>query len=154
MEAGTKKLLIYGSIGIVSVVGIIVAVNVIKKAVKRHRADVDKPKDQDKEIPFDPTKQYKMVLLGSQKFVNVRTSTAVPEKMNYLDWLITPWEVVTIDSNLIGKVETNPVGYVQEEQKGKDGYMWYYIRLEKKLNDKTHGWVREDAVKVVIKNRA
>lgn len=79
----------------------------------------------------------KPVSYGSEGYVNVRTSPNVDDN--------SIWSF-DFDNNLLGKVETNPVGKIRKQIKGDDGYFWYEIDLSKPIDGKTTGFVREDAV--------
>jgi len=76
---------------------------------------------------------------GSEGYVNVRSSPRVDNE-NY--------GAFDFSHNLIGQVDTNPVGTIMERTKGEDGYFWYKVKLTRPLNGKTEGYVREDAVVV------
>lgn len=154
MEANTKKIVIYSALAIVGIGLSVYTFKKIKNTIQRNRGDRDKPGTPD-EQPYNPQTQFKLVKLGQQGYVNVRSTPLVPETMNYLDWLVTPWEYLQdkTKSNLIGKVTTNPVGFVSKEEKGADGYLWYRIQLYKPIGETKYAWVREDAVTIEIKNK-
>jgi len=151
MDAKTKKIIIVGTISVVGLAVLIFGTKAIVNKIKQSKADKDKGENLN--APYNPDKQYKVAEVGPYGYVNVRTSTEIPEKMDYIDWLITPWEYLTIKDNLVGKVKTNPIGKILDEKKGGDGYMWYQVSLTKPIGKVTKGWVREDAVKIQIKNK-
>lgn len=151
MEKSTKKIIVIGTVTIVGLTATILATRFIIRKIKKSKADKDK--GENLAPAFDPATQYKVANVGTYGFVNVRSSTEIPEQMNYLDWLITPWEVFTIKDNLLGKVKSNPIGKIINEEKGSDGYTWYQVQLSKPLGKATKGWVREDAIKIQIKNK-
>jgi hypothetical protein len=79
----------------------------------------------------------KTVVAGKEGYVNVRTS---PEVDNESVW---SWD---FENNLLGKVTDNPIGTILKSLKGNDGYIWYEVQLNKTIDGKSSGYVREDAV--------
>lgn len=151
MEAKTKKIIIVGTISVVSLAILILGTKAIVNKVKQSKADKDKGENLN--APYNPDKQYKVVVLGPSGYVNVRSSPMVPEQLDYYDLAYMPWKFFTTEDNLLKKVKTSPVGNVISEKKGADGFLWYEIKLIKPIDKATKGWVREDAVKIQIKNK-
>ena len=80
-----------------------------------------------------------VVNVGSNGYANVRTSPKVDNE---------DWKRLDFTTKKKKKVTVNPVGTIEKRVKGGDGYFWYKLQLERVVEGKSIGYVREDAVEI------
>jgi len=80
-----------------------------------------------------------LIHVGSDGYTNVRSSPKVDNES---------WARLDFKTNLLGKINNNPVGAIQKKLTGEDGYHWFEIELDKPLMGQTTGYVREDAITI------
>jgi len=76
----------------------------------------------------------------TEGFTNIRKTPEVD------DGAVGSWFGIRLGGNVLGKVEKNPVGTITSAKKGKDGYIWYGIKLNSPIEGVSEGYVRQDAV--------
>ena len=53
-----------------------------------------------------------------------------------------------IINNLIGKFTGKNIGTIKSETMGEDGYVWYLVKLDRPIDGKSEGYVREDVINI------
>lgn len=138
MNKGTKTAIIVGVSALALIGGTILVMRIAKKR-KEGKGDDAKIDTSDDQTKGDIGKNVKVhPTLG---YTNVRSSAAVDD-----GWAGTWFGYRPSAGNWLGEVSSNPVGKVTQALTGDDGHFWYKINLEKPLDGKTVGYVRQDAV--------
>lgn len=143
MEKSTKTAIIVGVSALVLIGGTIAVIKIAKNRKEKNRGGGDgddaKIETSDDQTKGDIGKNVKVhPTLG---YTNVRSSAAVDDGA-----LGTWFGYRPTAGNWIGEVSSNPVGKVMQALTGTDGHFWYKIQLNKSLDGKTNGYVRQDAV--------
>lgn len=158
MEKSTKQIIIAATLVSVVAGGIILTVHLARKSkLKRDCKSAGGNWDKKQQrclsesgttvVLDDQTKEdigRKVNTHPTLKYTNVRSSPKIedPSVLGYLGAIFGS----TPTSNIIGRVTQNPVGVIQQSQTSDDGYTWYLVKLNKNLEGKTTGYVREDAI--------
>ncbi len=82
----------------------------------------------------------KTVNVSDLGYTNIRSTSKID------DGYIGEWFGARIGGNVIGEVDSNPIGTIKDTKSGDDGFIWYKVKLTKSIEGKSEGWVREDAV--------
>jgi hypothetical protein len=128
MNKQTKNILIVAGITVFLVGGTYLAYKIYQNNNKPKNDDEGKD-DPKTEVNPEANKGKFAHIKG--EYVNVRKS---PEVNNGLI------------NNLLKKETESPIGVVLRQDKGKDGYTWYKLRLAKPVGYINEGYVREDVI--------
>lgn len=132
----TKKTIIISS----SIATVLFGGYLLAMYIKRKPTNKGDKKDKKNRNPQTSNLIGREVKISDLGYTNIRSSATID------DGYIGAWFGARLGGNVIGEVDTNPVGNIIDSKNGDDGLIWYKIKLKKPIEGKSEGWVREDAV--------